>query len=384
MRFSKEIIKKFHLICLGLAEIIDLHKQSNLAHRDVKTDNFVFTERPYGSYLKLIDLGTAIDPNTSESNEIPLLKEFMGTFGYISPEVHHRAPYSYASDIWALGIVFAEILTHENYQAKLKQMNLANALRGELTHPTSQQIMEMMSDVFHPIDLAGKTYQQWFEENVKMIEKTESANDIERNLTTYSLMLINWMSKENSEQRPTTDQLENVYKILNRYFIDALFSLSLKQQHPTTHKIGRRNSVYPAKAQISVMPTISQLSSVEVEPESVIKNTTENKLDVVEVTPKLSSEEETIKTELCTLLEMLSISESSVERTVLPSANDRIMLSLFALQVGKVSEAIHTSEFDKRMKSLNKIVQRHIVSEKSTIAPQVQALRETCSKLTPK
>ena len=52
-------IKKFHLIMLGLQALIDLH-ELGLAHRDIKSDNFVFAEDKRGVNLTLIDLGSAV------------------------------------------------------------------------------------------------------------------------------------------------------------------------------------------------------------------------------------------------------------------------------------------------------------------------------------
>lgn len=36
---------------------------------------------------------------------------FVGTFRYMSPERIQRAPYSYSSDIWSLGLVLMEAAT---------------------------------------------------------------------------------------------------------------------------------------------------------------------------------------------------------------------------------------------------------------------------------
>lgn len=439
-----EMIKRFHLIYLGLTEIIELHKHSKLAHRDVKTDNFVYLELPYLSKLRLIDLGTAIDPDTNDKMEKLCLKEFMGTFGYIAPEIHQRKAYCYASDLWALGIVFAEILTNENYQSKLKRMSQANAKRSELVHPTSAIIKEMMADVFLSLDLDHKTPKTWLEENVNALEKDSSIEVIEQRLKMFALVLVHWMTKEKTEERPTLRDLEEVHKNFGTCFSDAFMHLKEKEQQSKGHVLIRRSSVYPTLPKLPttenlqkpsssavIEPTIEALEQSKAvtqkvrkrsksagekkqETSSVDKSSSEEKKvaledskiskekkrhrskselrkkhNTVETPVKLSSEEELMKDKLCELLAMLSISSpvdktaSSISTPVAVSDNDRIMLALFSHQVSQVSDAIHTPEFGKKIFSLNKAVQRYIVSDKSTIKPQVEKLKETCAKLTP-
>ena len=80
-----------------------LHSRRVL-HRDLKTANVFLTR---ANIVKLGDLGVArVLSATAE-----LAKTFVGTPYYLSPELLQSQPYGPEADIWALGIIFYEIVT---------------------------------------------------------------------------------------------------------------------------------------------------------------------------------------------------------------------------------------------------------------------------------
>lgn len=79
-----------------------LHEQRVL-HRDLKTSNIFLTTE---NVIKLGDFGIA---KTLDST-LDQAKTVVGTPYYMSPEVCESKPYSYASDIWALGCVLYEMV----------------------------------------------------------------------------------------------------------------------------------------------------------------------------------------------------------------------------------------------------------------------------------
>ncbi|KDO34247.1 STE/STE7 protein kinase [Saprolegnia parasitica CBS 223.65] len=79
-------------------------KSKKRVHRDIKPSNILLNTN---GEAKLTDFGIA----TELCNSIAMCGTFVGTFKYMSPERIRRDPYSYASDIWSLGLVLMETAT---------------------------------------------------------------------------------------------------------------------------------------------------------------------------------------------------------------------------------------------------------------------------------
>jgi serine/threonine-protein kinase len=88
---------------LGLATAHD----RGVVHRDVKPGNLMISSR--GS-VKIADFGIALS-NQDLSKKLTTTGEFVGTPGYLSPEVCLGRPVDQRSDIFSLGIVLFEMLT---------------------------------------------------------------------------------------------------------------------------------------------------------------------------------------------------------------------------------------------------------------------------------
>jgi NIMA (never in mitosis gene a)-related kinase 1/4/5 len=73
-------------------------------HRDLKTQNIFLTGN---NTVKLGDFGISkVLENTNRA-----AMTVVGTPYYMSPEVCQNSPYSYKSDVWALGCVLYELCT---------------------------------------------------------------------------------------------------------------------------------------------------------------------------------------------------------------------------------------------------------------------------------
>lgn len=86
-----------------LAGLLYLHKNRAL-HRDFKTANILLSRRA-GS-AKLSDFGLVRDLMPGAST----VQTFVGTLAYMSPERLHGSGYTYASDVWGLGISLLECI----------------------------------------------------------------------------------------------------------------------------------------------------------------------------------------------------------------------------------------------------------------------------------
>ncbi|MEO5561456.1 MAG: serine/threonine-protein kinase, partial [Dokdonella sp.] len=78
-----------------------------VVHRDIKPGNLMISSR--GS-VKIADFGIALS-NQDLSKKLTTTGEFVGTPGYLSPEVCLGKPVDQRSDIFSLGIVLFEMLT---------------------------------------------------------------------------------------------------------------------------------------------------------------------------------------------------------------------------------------------------------------------------------
>lgn len=107
-----------------------LHRH-HVLHRDFKTANILLSRKL--CCAKLSDFGLARDLNPGVSK----VETFVGTVAYMSPERLQGSTYTYASDIWGLGVSIVECLlgrypfdTPQNYFDYLEATMTSDLLQG--------------------------------------------------------------------------------------------------------------------------------------------------------------------------------------------------------------------------------------------------------------
>ena len=104
--FKEEVIWNWFLqLCCAVKHIHD----RKVLHRDIKTAN-IFLHLPDKASMPVVRLG---DFGISKALEqtAALAKSTVGTPYYMSPELCESKPYSFKSDVWAIGIVLYELTT---------------------------------------------------------------------------------------------------------------------------------------------------------------------------------------------------------------------------------------------------------------------------------
>jgi TolB-like protein len=92
---------------LQIAEALGHAHRRGIVHRDVKTDNAMFTEE---GALKITDFGLA---KLADSGDLTQTGHTVGTAAYMSPEQAQGLPVDHRSDIFSLGIVVFEMFSGE-------------------------------------------------------------------------------------------------------------------------------------------------------------------------------------------------------------------------------------------------------------------------------
>ena len=119
-----------------------LHSQ-NIIHRDIKIENILMSDNTREATLKLADLGSAAQLESSESTTTFQI----GTPGYLAPEVLLGKAYNFSCDIWSIGALMTVLLS-----AKLPffEEDRKERKRRVCTEPLDLEACEYMSSLSQP------------------------------------------------------------------------------------------------------------------------------------------------------------------------------------------------------------------------------------------
>ncbi len=118
-----QILDWFCQICLAVKHMHD----KKILHRDLKSGNMFLMK---SSMIKIGDFGIS----KSLDNTMDKAKTLIGTPYYLSPEIIMNKPYSYASDIWSLGVLLYELASLKMpFESKSMPMLTIKIIKGEYT-----------------------------------------------------------------------------------------------------------------------------------------------------------------------------------------------------------------------------------------------------------
>eukprot|EP00736_Rhodelphis_marinus_P003298 Rmarinus@m.14253 len=140
---EEQILSLFVQLCLALRYV---HRRRTL-HRDIKTQNIFLAA---DNKIKLGDFGIA----KILDGTVAMAKTAVGTPYYMSPELIDRKPYSFKSDVWALGCVLYEMLVGTvPFTAQDMTSLMMKIVRGRyspVSSTYSKNVRELVSDMLAP------------------------------------------------------------------------------------------------------------------------------------------------------------------------------------------------------------------------------------------
>jgi len=112
--------------------LIEAHEHS-IIHRDIKPSNVILTRQ---NVAKIVDFGLA---RVASSAATTLSAGPVGTLAYMSPEQVRNEPLDRRTDIWSLGVIFAEMLTGHH---PFERDNMSAVLLAVLEQPPPVEGLE--------------------------------------------------------------------------------------------------------------------------------------------------------------------------------------------------------------------------------------------------
>ncbi|WP_372663775.1 protein kinase [Cohnella sp.] len=107
----------FFQICSGLNYI---HQVG--VHRDLKPDNILISNLEFRNItIKISDFGTFFDISDISKNPETQIQDRFGSLAYISPEQRQGKKLNCQTDIYALGLIFYQLLINDTYEIRLNQ-----------------------------------------------------------------------------------------------------------------------------------------------------------------------------------------------------------------------------------------------------------------------
>lgn len=107
---SPRLVKR---IALETLSALEAAHALGIIHRDLKPANIFLVNDGARGHVKVLDFGFAKAMDADASDELTAAKTLVGTPAYMSPELVHKKHVGPPADIYALGLIMAEMITGE-------------------------------------------------------------------------------------------------------------------------------------------------------------------------------------------------------------------------------------------------------------------------------
>jgi serine/threonine-protein kinase len=98
-------------ICLETLSALEAAHELGIVHRDLKPANIFLVNDGAKGHVKVLDFGFAKALEDDQSEELTAAKTLVGTPAYMSPELVHKKNVGPQADLYAMGLIAAEMLT---------------------------------------------------------------------------------------------------------------------------------------------------------------------------------------------------------------------------------------------------------------------------------
>lgn len=251
-------IFRLHLVNLFLKHYKESIADKKFIHCDIKLENILFD---WLSGIKLIDVAFS-QKYDNESKSVIGFKS-CGTPAYIAPEIHHKLLFSEKSDIYAMGVMFTEILfarlRTEVYEGSgvyewdripgisdTAWLNNAalNGILFKMIHPKAAQRppLEEVCKFFENLQIRYEMENPEEIKKLKVLEESAKALEMKRMPTDFKFSPDIKLPAVDETIEKTTEAIETLSRYL--YQLQKHFH-EMEKKHPYTSGAERRE-VYDA------------------------------------------------------------------------------------------------------------------------------------------
>jgi len=193
-----------------------LHEK-HIIHRDLKTNNLLLMEN---DDLIVADFGASKQLDNTQS----YCNTFCGTYSYLAPEVVKGRPYTYATDMWAMGLVLYEMAASKHLFQINMQYDIA-LYHAITTYPiplVPQNVNRLIHAVFTRLLNRTPNKRPGAQELFNMIWISEKAGDLSVERTKAGLKsLEEWLDPKPAKKEVGDEILYSSLNYATRAWHDA-------------------------------------------------------------------------------------------------------------------------------------------------------------------